>query len=555
MPPTTDTPAPTDVVTHTRDAAEVRGRDMGPSGSHARAMTPLDALSLRLAALAGVLAAGLTLALAHLVAGLVSPGSAPVVAVGDAFVDVVPAWLKDLAIATFGVNDKTALLVGMGLVLAVLAALAGVLALRNRAAGSAAVLALGTLGAVAAATRPDAPALAVAPSLVGTAAGILALRMLVDRIDGRRAASARPAPTSGADRRSFLTAAVVVTVTAAVAVAAGSVAGGVSRTARAARDLLRLPRPARTAPPVPPGARSTTSGVVDVITPNSEFYRIDTALTVPQVDPSTWELRVSGLVEQEVTLTFEALLAEDLVEAYVTLACVSNPVGGDLIGNALWLGLPVREVLARARPLAGADMVLSRSVDGFTASTPLGVLTDDRDALLAVGMNGEPLPLAHGFPVRLVVPGLYGYVSATKWVTELRVTRFADEEAYWTQRGWSALGPVKTSSRIEVPRRGAQVDAGPVAVGGTAWAQHTGISAVEVQVDDGPWSTATLGDEISVDTWRQWSWTWDAEPGEHVLRVRASDATGETQTSQAADVIPDGATGWHEVTVDVRERG
>ena len=555
MPPTTDTPAPTDVVTHTRDAAEVRGRDMGPSGSHARAMTPLDALSLRLAALAGVLAAGLTLALAHLVAGLVSPGSAPVVAVGDAFVDVVPAWLKDLAIATFGVNDKTALLVGMGLVLAVLAALAGVLALRNRAAGSAAVLALGTLGAVAAATRPDAPALAVAPSLVGTAAGILALRMLVDRIDGRRAASARPAPTSGADRRSFLTAAVVVTVTAAVAVAAGSVAGGVSRTARAARDLLRLPRPARTAPPVPPGARSTTSGVVDVITPNSEFYRIDTALTVPQVDPSTWELRVSGLVEQEVTLTFEALLAEDLVEAYVTLACVSNPVGGDLIGNALWLGLPVREVLARARPLAGADMVLSRSVDGFTASTPLGVLTDDRDALLAVGMNGEPLPLAHGFPVRLVVPGLYGYVSATKWVTELRVTRFADEEAYWTQRGWSALGPVKTSSRIEVPRRGAQVDAGPVAVGVTAWAPHTGISAVEVQVDDGPWSTATLGDEISVDTWRQWSWTWDAEPGEHVLRVRASDATGETQTSQAADVIPDGATGWHEVTVDVRERG
>ena len=555
MPPTTDTPAPTDVVTHTRDAAEVRGRDMGPSGSHARAMTPLDALSLRLAALAGVLAAGLTLALAHLVAGLVSPGSAPVVAVGDAFVDVVPAWLKDLAIATFGVNDKTALLVGMGLVLAVLAALAGVLALRNRAAGSAAVLALGTLGAVAAATRPDAPALAVAPSLVGTAAGILALRMLVDRIDGRRAASARPAPTSGADRRSFLTAAVVVTVTAAVAVAAGSVAGGVSRTARAARDLLRLPRPARTAPPVPPGARSTTSGVVDVITPNSEFYRIDTALTVPQVDPSTWELRVSGLVEQEVTLTFEALLAEDLVEAYVTLACVSNPVGGDLIGNALWLGLPVREVLARARPLAGADMVLSRSVDGFTASTPLGVLTDDRDALLAVGMNGEPLPLAHGFPVRLVVPGLYGYVSATKWVTELRVTRFADEEAYWTQRGWSALGPVKTSSRIEVPRRGTQVDAGPVAVGGTAWAQHTGISDVEVQVDDGPWSAATLGEEISIDTWRQWSWTWDAEPGEHVLRVRASDATGETQTSQAADVIPDGATGWHEVTVDVRERG
>ena len=516
-------------------------------------MTPADVHPRRLAALSGLLAAGLTLASAHLVAALVSPGSAPVVAVGDAFIDVVPGWLKDLAIAAFGVNDKTALLVGMGLVLAGLAAVAGILALRSRAAGTAVVLALGAVGAVAAATRPDAPVLAVVPSLVGMAAGIIALRRLVDRLDGRATARGASTPTRGADRRSFLQAAVLVVVTSAVAVAAGSVVGGVSGGGRAARDVLRLPRPARTAPPLPPGAQSMAPGVVDVVTRNDDFYRIDTALTVPQVDPSTWELRVHGLVEQEVTLTFAELLAEDLVEAYVTLACVSNPVGGDLIGNALWLGLPVREVLARARPLPGADMVLSTSVDGFTASTPIGVLVDDRDALLAVGMNGEPLPLAHGFPVRLVVPGLYGYVSATKWVTDLQVTRFADEEAYWTQRGWSELGPVKTSSRIEVPRGGAQVDAGPVAVGGTAWAQHTGITGVDVQVDDGPWNRASLGDEISVDTWRQWSWTWEAEPGEHLLRVRAADASGETQTSQVADVIPDGATGWHEVTITVRE--
>jgi DMSO/TMAO reductase YedYZ molybdopterin-dependent catalytic subunit len=292
--------------------------------------------------------------------------------------------------------------------------------------------------------------------------------------------------------------------------------------------------------------------VADVVTPNEEFYRIDTALTVPQVDPATWTLRVHGLVERELTLTWDELLGADLVETYVTLACVSNPVGGDLVGNARWLGLPIRHVLARAVPQAGADMVLSTSVDGFTASTPLEVLTDDRDALLAIGMNGEPLPLAHGFPVRMVVPGLYGYVSATKWVTDLEVTRFADREAYWTTRGWTERGPIKTSSRIEVPRAGVSVAAGTVAVGGTAWAQHTGITAVEVQVDDSPWQQADLSTEISVDTWRQWSWQWDAEPGSHTLRVRATDATGETQTSEERDVVPDGATGWHEVTVQVR---
>ncbi|MBX9246795.1 molybdopterin-dependent oxidoreductase, partial [Actinotalea ferrariae] len=330
----------------------------------------------------------------------------------------------------------------------------------------------------------------------------------------------------------------------------GQVVGASARAAARAREVLRLPAPARPAPPVPAGAQVDVAGVADVVTPNDAFYRIDTALAVPQVDPATWRLRVHGMVEREVTLTFEDLLGADLVEAYVTLACVSNPVGGDLVGNARWLGLPVRELLSRAGPLPGADMVLSRSVDGFTASTPLPVLLDDRDALLAVGMNGEPLPAAHGFPVRLVVPGLYGYVSATKWVTDLEVTTFADREAYWTVRGWSERGPVKTASRIEVPRGGA-VDAGEVVVAGTAWATHRGVTGVEVQVDDDDWAAATLGDEISVDTWRQWSWTWAATPGDHVLRVRASDPDG-AQTGERAGVVPDGATGWHEVRVTVR---
>jgi DMSO/TMAO reductase YedYZ molybdopterin-dependent catalytic subunit len=230
---------------------------------------------------------------------------------------------------------------------------------------------------------------------------------------------------------------------------------------------------------------------------------------------------------------------------------VSNEVGGELIGNAVWLGYPIRELLARAAPTADADMVLSRSVDGFTASTPLEVLQDEREAILALGMNGEPLPLEHGFPVRMVVPGLYGYVSATKWVVELEVTRFDRARAYWSDRGWSERGPIKISSRIDVPRSGQGLDAGTVTVAGVAWHQHTGIEAVEVQVDDGEWRDATLATAISVDTWVQWHYDWDAEPGQHTLRVRAISTDGEVQTAERAPVAPDGATGLHERSFEV----
>jgi DMSO/TMAO reductase YedYZ molybdopterin-dependent catalytic subunit len=287
-------------------------------------------------------------------------------------------------------------------------------------------------------------------------------------------------------------------------------------------------------------------------TPNGEFYRIDTALVVPQVDPNDWRLRVHGMVEQEVEMSYAELMESQLVEADVTLTCVSNAVGGDLAGNARWLGLPIRQVLERARPLPGADMVLSTSADGFSASTPLEVLRDGRNALLAVGMNGEPLPLEHGFPVRMVVPGLYGYVSATKWVVDLNVTRFADAQAYWTVRGWDAHGPIKLASRIDVPRGFARLPAGTVDLGGTAWAQGTGISRVEIQIDGGDWREAVLAAEATVDSWRQWSYRWeDAEPGSHTARVRAYDATGMQQTGERADPAPNGASGWHEVRFSV----
>ncbi|WP_433731762.1 molybdopterin-dependent oxidoreductase [Actinoplanes sp. CA-051413] len=339
--------------------------------------------------------------------------------------------------------------------------------------------------------------------------------------------------------------------TAAGVAAVGGVGGRLLTSRRAvtsARNAVVLPA-ASAAGPVPAGAQ--VDGATAYVTSNDDFYRIDTALYPPQIDPSTWELRIHGMVRNPITITWEQLLKRPMVQRYVTLACVSNEVGGDLIGNALWLGTPIKDLLDEAQPLPGADQVVQRSSDGWTCGTPTAVLRDGRDALLAVGMNGEPLPVRHGFPVRMVVPGLYGYVSACKWITEIEVTRFSDFDAYWVPRGWSALGPIKTESRIDTPRDGAKRAAGPVTVAGVAWAQHRGITKVEVQVDNGPWAAATLAPVVSVDTWVQWSYSWPATAGKHTLRVRATDKDGQTQTSTPAAPAPDGATGWHSVQVTV----
>jgi len=433
------------------------------------------------AALAGVLAAALTVGVAQLVAAFVGPGSAPVLAIGSAFIDVVPPWLKDAAIALFGTNDKLVLLLSMGAVIVVLAALAGLASLKDRRLGAAVVAALGLVAVGAALTRASAGPLDAAPSVVGFAVGILALRLLVDAAE-RSAPQAAVAPAGSPtarsgraglpDRRSFLALASGTAVLAAAGAAGGRLLSRVTQAVAAARDQVMLPKPAAPLAPLPAGVQVDVPGATPFTTPNDVFYRIDTALTVPQLDPSTWSLRVHGLVDKGITLSFQDLLDAELVEADVTLTCVSNEVGGDLVGNARWLGLPLHRVLAQAGVQEGADMVLSRSSDGFSASTPLEVLTDpELDALLAIGMNGEPLPLEHGFPVRMVVPGLYGYVSATKWLVDLEVTRFADATAYWTDRGWSDRGPIKVASRIVVPAGLARLTAGPVVVAGVAWAQ------------------------------------------------------------------------------------
>ncbi|MEW2375549.1 molybdopterin-dependent oxidoreductase [Micromonospora sp. NPDC047812] len=547
------------------------------------------------AALAGVTAAAVAIGSAELVAVLTGPRSAPLVAVGGLVVDTVPEPLKQLGIALFGTYDKVALLVGTGLLLAAFAALLGVLSLRRLAIGLAGIAAFAALGVAAAVTRPGAGPTDALPSLVGAGLGAAVLWAFVagpleldpwpwspptppptvapappptaegpapsptaeapaspPTAEGPAVAPAQPLePSDPASRRRFLTGAGLLVGAAGVAGLGGRWLAG-RRGVSAAREAVVLPAPAAPAPAVPAGADLSLTQLAPYVTPNFGFYRIDTALVLPQVDPETWRLRIHGRVRNEIELSFADLLARPMVERYVTLACVSNEVGGDLVGNARWLGVPIRELLDEAEPEEGADQVVGRSVDGWTCGTPTAVLRDGRDALLAVGMNGEPLPVRHGFPARMVVPGLYGYVSACKWVTELELTSFADFDAYWVPRGWSAQGPVKTQSRIDTPRPRNRLTAGVVTVAGVAWAQHRGIRRVEVRVDDGPWREAELAPVVSVDTWVQWSWRWDATPGEHTLSVRATDVTGETQTGRRQAVAPDGATGWHTVTVTVR---
>ncbi|WP_314194191.1 molybdopterin-dependent oxidoreductase [uncultured Arthrobacter sp.] len=511
-----------------------------------------------LAALAGVAAAAVVLSVAELLGAFFTARATPLFALGSTFIDFTPPWLKDFAIATFGTNDKAALFAGMGLTIFVLACVLGVVAYRRWALGAAGVLFMGVVIVTSVVTRAGVRPLDAVPSLVGTVAGLMVLRLLVSRLWRLRAFPASPADVAAkaperpaASRRAFFAATGITAAAAGIAATGGRLLSAARSNVAQARESLRLPAPARPAAAVPAGVQSATPGVTPWLTPGKDFYRIDTALSVPEIKAEEWELRVHGLVEEEVRLTFQDLLDADLIESHVTLTCVSNPVGGNLAGNAKWLGLPLREVLKRARPTAGADMVLSTSIDGFSASTPLEVLQDGRDAMLAIGMNGQPLPLEHGYPVRMVVPGLYGFVSATKWVVDLEVTRFADSKAYWTQRGWSERGPIKTMARVEVPKSFAVVPAGRVAVGGTAWAQTRGITKVEVQIDGGAWAEAVLSDEASVDTWRQWSFDWEARPGSHYLKVRATDGTGEVQTEKRADPVPDGASGWQSVMVTV----
>jgi DMSO/TMAO reductase YedYZ molybdopterin-dependent catalytic subunit len=556
-----------------------------------------------LGAIAGLLAAATALGVGQLVAGLTGANGSPVVAVGQLQIDFTPPWLKNFAINEFGSDDKLVLVSGILVVLGIFAALIGVAATRRLAFGMAGLVVFAVIGLTAAATRPTATLASLLPTLAATAAAAIVLRVLIERIGpaaetgpgpdltadtggpaaavpdlpaaadlppgmGRRAGTGgviRPSSAQGRDwlagapgpsapvhaaRRSFLTASLVTAGVAATAGLAGRLLAERS-SVTSARNALRIPRPSATVPGLPPGVNLDIPGLASFITPNSDFYRVDTAIVLPQVDPSSWQLRIHGMVSRELTITFDQLLRRPLVEDYVTLCCVSNPVGGPYIGNALWLGASLASLLREAGIKAGADQLMCTSADGFTSGTPVQTVMDGRDALLAVAMNGQPLPVAHGFPVRMVVPGLYGYVSATKWVTDINVTTFAGNYAYWAQRGWSQQAPIKTESRIDVPNGANQIQSGRTAVAGVAWAQHKGIEAVEVRVDSGPWNQARLAAVPDLDTWRQWVWEWDATSGNHMIEARATDKTGYTQTALQAQPEPNGASGYPAVAVTV----
>jgi DMSO/TMAO reductase YedYZ molybdopterin-dependent catalytic subunit len=495
------------------------------------------------AALAGVLAVAAGVAAGELVAELVGrPQAGTVFAVGGVLVDAAPTPVKEFAVATLGTADKPVLLACITVVLAALAGLLGILGSRDRRAGLGGAAVLGLVAGTAAVTRPAAAAVDALPSLLGAVVIGAALLVLLQPLGRLTGGADRPdrAGVAVVDRRSFLARAAVVTAGAAAA-GAGAALVGIGR----GRPSVRLPAAADPAPPLPAGLAP------GFLTANTDFYRVDTALTVPRVDLDTWRLRITGQVDSPVQLSFADLLDRPLVERVITLNCVSNEVGGPYIGTARWLGVPLAPLLAEVGVQRGADQMLARSVDGMTIGTPLAALLDGREPLLCVGMNGEPLPPEHGFPVRVLTPGLYGYAGACKWVNELELTTVAAVDAYWVERGWSPGGAVKTASRIDAPAPFTRLPPGRSSVAGVAWAQGRGIAAVEVQVDDGPWLQAALLPVPSVDTWVQWRYDWQAPPGNHTVRVRATDGTGAVQPEQRVPPFPDGATGWHTITVDV----
>jgi DMSO/TMAO reductase YedYZ molybdopterin-dependent catalytic subunit len=494
-------------------------------------------------ALSGVLAALAGIAVGHLVAAVTNAAASPVLSVGSVVIDLTPTPVKELVIARVGTADKPILLATVSLATLALAALAGLLSRRRPAVGAGVLLLLVVAAGGAAMTRPTARLLDLLPALATAIVGVSVLlglhRLLEPATAGLRG--------SGASRRTFLVGAAGITAGAAVAGALGQ------RLAERATDTsgLTLPAPANPTPPLPVGVESTVQGVSPFRTPTASFYRVDTNLTVPRVSVGSWSLEIDGDVRSPFTLTYDELLALPMIERDITLTCVSNEVGGGYVGAARWLGVRLTDVLDRAGVGTQSDQLLSTAVDGFTISTPLAVVRDGRDAMIAVGMNGEPLTDTHGFPARLVTPGLYGFVGATKWLTKLTLTTYAAQQSYWTQRQWATNAPIKTSARIDTPAPLSTVAPGRTVIGGVAWAQHRGVGKVEVQIDGGAWQPAQLGPDAGIDYWRQWFVPWDATSGQHTLAVRATDLTGALQTDQRTTPFPEGSSGIQQVVVIV----
>jgi DMSO/TMAO reductase YedYZ molybdopterin-dependent catalytic subunit len=508
--------------------------DRAPSRSHA--------------ALAGAVAGAAAIGANELLAGLLSGAPSFVVEVGAAVIALQPPGAKQFVVDLFGTNDKLVFNILIVVVAIAGAAMLGIVG-RRRFGLAVAGFAGAGIAAMAVSILLDPlvePVLAIISTVLTVGAGVLVLWALLELASG-------PAEVEMPDfsRRRFIGTSLAV---AGVAVAGGLLGRWIGQSAGVAQpvDLPPIPEPAEQLPALASGTDLGIDGLTPLVTPNPDFYRIDTSLLTPRLDATTWQMTITGMVDRSLTLTYADLLAMPLHEQYVTIACVSNEVGGGLVGNALWRGVLLRDVLESAGVQAGATQVVGRSYDGWTCGFPTEwVMTDVRDALIAVAMNDEPLPAEHGFPARLIVPGLFGYVSATKWLTNIELTRWEDFDAYWVPLGWSKEGPILTQSRIDLPRDGTSLTAGEVAVAGVAWAPDRGVSRVEVQVDDGDWADAELALAISDATWVQWQYPWSAAAGEHSIRVRATDGSGTVQESRQTRPAPDGARGYHTVLVSV----
>lgn len=491
---------------------------------------------------------GLAAALVGVLAGQITsiftgPSSSPMDAVGGFVIDLTPAPVKDWAVSTFGTNDKVFLLMVIAVVVGALGWLAGLLQRRTGWAGAALLAGLGIGSGIIAATRATSSPTSLIPGMVAALVAVGVLRWGVGRLRtlDRASNAAAEEPT----RRLLMLGGAGVAFGGIGLVAVE----GAVRPAAVGRPPIDLPTPTATST-LPPGLETTIDGLTPLRTPIEDFYRIDIALSVPRRKAEDWELVIDGMVRNPFSISFDELLAMPMVERDITLTCVSNPIGGPYVGSTRWQGVLVADLIRRADPEGRAEQVLSSGADGFSASTPLGVLLDGRDAMIAVAMDGQPLTREHGFPARLLTPGLYGYVGATKWLEKLTLTTFDEAQAYWTQRGWGEQGPVKTATRIDVP--GNDLPAGNATIAGVAWATGRGISKVEVRVDEGPWQEATLGEDVGADYWRQWRLPWSATSGTHQITARAADGEGEVQTDAVQDVLPDGPTGYHVRTVRVK---
>ena len=495
----------------------------------------------------GVIAVGIGIFVGELTSNIHSAWKSPVDTLGNWIISVIPHFVESFAITLFGTHDKSFLVATILLVALLLGGLAGYLLLRGKRGIAYLIIAVETIvSAITVLARPHAGVTAVVPSFISGLATVLVLFFALGR--SKTELPAINAPTELKSRRQVLKYAGGAGALGGLMLLSGQ--GVKTHSLNVIKRLaIKLPNATHPLPPLPADPAATVRGLSTLITPNDQFFQIDTAINAPIIDVESWTLTITGLVKKPITLTYTDLLKRPLFELDDTMSCVSNPVGGPLVGNARWLGCRLDDLIRDAGPLSSADQILSSSSDGFSAGFPLNLL-DGRDAMIAVGMNGQALPIRHGFPARVIVPGLYGYVSATKWLTNIELTRFDIKQGFWISRGWSQLGPIKMESRIDYPQDGARVPVGKFRFAGVAWAPLAGIASVQLAID-GLWKNATLGPSLSGTTWRQWWFDWDTTAGKHVVEVRAISVSGEVQTKQLADVAPNGASGWHTIHISV----